>query len=294
MTLSAVLDYLDAAARCERADLTPLWIAGEAVGTVNPLWRDRLLATPGFEAGPDGIRFAPHLTRYNDLSAALMRLARDWRDAGLLTGWRNENFTAYRQDGTPLFELERAAFRPLGLTSRAVHVNGLVRGADGVVKMWVGRRSPDKAVDPNRLDNLTGGGIAAGETVGSALLRECWEEAGMPAANLDGLRPVSLLLACRRVSRGLHREWLYVHDLWLPPELAPCNRDGEVAEFMLMTLDEVAHRVSEGRFMADAALVALDCLARLGAGEDRGAALSAGLDAFRHPLTADRAAGLAG
>ena len=292
MTFSAVLDYLDVAARCERTDLTPLWIAGEAVGAVNPLWRDRLLATPGFAAAADGLHFAPPTGNADELGVALMQLARGWRDAGLLTGWRNENFTAYHADGTPLFALERAAFRPLGLTSRAVHVNGLVRDDDGTVRMWIGRRSPDKAVDPNRLDNLTGGGVAAGETIAAALTRECWEEAGIPADCLAGLRPAGLLLACRRVSRGLHREWLYVHDLWLTPAQLPCNRDGEVAEFTLMALDEVAQRVAEGRFMADAALVALDCLARLNAGPERGAALAAALAPFRHPLAADRAAGL--
>ena len=62
----------------------------------------------------------------------------------------------------PLCALERAAFRPFGLMSQAVHLNGLVETEDGL-RFWIGRRSPHKAVDPNKLDNLTGGGISSGE-----------------------------------------------------------------------------------------------------------------------------------
>ena len=65
---------------------------------------------------------------------------------GWLKGWRGEKFDICDQSGKPLCALERAAFRPFGLMSQAVHLNGLVETEDGL-RFWIGRRSPHKAVD---------------------------------------------------------------------------------------------------------------------------------------------------
>ncbi|AVY94169.1 NUDIX domain-containing protein [Microvirgula curvata] len=262
MHIAALLGLLDAASRLDSADLTPLVIAGREIGLLNPDWKAQVVSHAEFQDDGARVVLAPALDRYNDISAVLMRIARGWRDSGRLSGWRGENFTAFAQDGTPLFELERAAFRPLGLISRAVHVNGLVRQADGSLKMWIGRRSPHKSVEPDKLDNLTGGGVAAGESLLAALERESWEEAGMPAAAVRELSSAGRVFAQRRVARGLHREWLHTYDLWLDEGTVPCNQDGEMSEFVLMSPPEVVKAVVDGRFMADAALVALDCLAR--------------------------------
>ena len=43
--------------------------------------------------------------------------------------------------------------------------------------MWIARRSPAKAIDPGMLDNLVGGGVAAGQTITTTLIKEAWEEA---------------------------------------------------------------------------------------------------------------------
>lgn len=265
MPLQRVLDYLARVTRVDLSTYSPLYFAGMQLGWVNAMWRQRLLETEPALFVADGV--ALHCTASGDyavVSAQLAAAAQRWQAAGWLNGWRNENFQACRPDGSALFELERAAFRPLGLTSHAVHLNGLVRLADGEVRMWLGRRSPDKAVDPNRMDNMVGGGVAAGESIALAREREGWEEAGLPAALLRDARQVSLLLAERPVQRGLHREWLHVFDIWLPPHIVPCNQDGEVAEHCLLPLSEVAALLVEERFMIDAALVAADCLGRLG------------------------------
>ncbi|OWY39020.1 NUDIX hydrolase [Xenophilus sp. AP218F] len=264
MHVDAVLGYLDKVSRFDRQLFTPLYIGQEKMGWVNAQWKERLLHSESalFEEQYQGLH-CKLSGSYRSLSHALALAARRWQHAGWLNGWRNENFTAFRHDATPCFELERAAFRPLGLTSRAVHVNGLCRLPDGEVRMWVGRRSPHKAVDPNRMDNLVGGGIAAGESLELALQREGWEEAGIAREQLLGLEAQSLLLAERPVQRGLHREWLYAFDLWLAPGEAPCCQDGEVAEHLLLPLAEVEQLLLDGRFMIDAALVAIDCLCRL-------------------------------
>jgi 8-oxo-dGTP pyrophosphatase MutT (NUDIX family) len=264
MQVDGVLGYLAKITRFDRSAFTPLFIAGQHMGCVNQIWLARLLESEAalFRLQADGL----HCTVQGDYAAISHQLdqaARRWQAAGWLNGWRNENFTAFLPDATALFELERAAFRPLGLTSRAVHLNGLTRLPDGEVRMWLGRRSPDKAVDPNRMDNMMGGGIAAGESIELALEREGWEEAGIPADKLELLPQAGVLLAERPVQRGLHREWLHVYDLWLSGREEPANQDGEVAEHVCVPLAEVEDLLVAERFMIDAALVAVDCLLRL-------------------------------
>jgi hypothetical protein len=71
---------------------------------------------------------------------------------GFIPGWRNERYRI-----ADAFEIERAAARPFGLTTQAVHLNGIAGD-----RMWLARRSPSKQIDPGMLDNLVAGGISAG------------------------------------------------------------------------------------------------------------------------------------
>lgn len=264
MPLQRVLDYLARVSRVDISTFSPLYFGDVRLGWVNATWRERLLSTEDrlFEARAKQLTCRVKAD-YQTLSQQLAVAAQRWYDTGWLPGWRNENFQACLPNGMPIFELERAAFRPLGLTSHAVHLNGLCRMPNGEIRMWLGRRSPDKAVDPNRMDNMVGGGVAAGETIKLACEREGWEEAGLSANLLRGLQQNALLLAERPVPRGLHREWLHVFDIWLPLGMVPCNQDGEMAEHRCLTLEEVESLVIAERFMIDAALVAVDCLSRL-------------------------------
>lgn len=291
MLVEEVLSVLHRATRYPRSEFTPLWLAGEPLGAVNPLWRARLAeAEPKLFKDTGDALVCLLEGDYSTLSQGLQAAAQRWQQQGWLNGWRNENFTAFNRAGQPILELERAAFRPLGITSRAVHLNGLTRMPDGSVRMWVARRSPDKAVDPNRMDNLMGGGVAAGETLATALMREGWEEAGLAPELLAGLQTVSLVLAERPVQRGLHREWLYAYDVWLPDGEIPANQDGEVAEHVLLELAEVERLLAADRFMIDAALVTIDCLVRLNYWGKSGARIVKALKQVRfepsHPLYA--------
>jgi len=271
MQLDGILSYLSKVTQADLSAFTPLWFGAERLGAVNSEWRQRLLSQESdlFVLSAKGLSFR-QIAHYNDMSSSLNSAALRWRAAGWLNGWRDENFLASDANGHPLFELERAAFRPLGLTSHAVHLNGLTRTPAGEVRMWIGRRSPDKAIDPNRMDNMVGGGVAAGESIEEARLREGWEEAGLAAELLNSAESAGVLLAQRPVARGLHREWLHVFDVWLEPGIEPCNQDGEVAEHHCLSLCEVEALLLEERFMIDAALAAADCLARLGYWGDHG------------------------
>jgi 8-oxo-dGTP pyrophosphatase MutT (NUDIX family) len=151
--------------------------------------------------------------------------------------------------------------RRFGLLARAAHLNGTVRDGE-TVRMWIARRSPAKPIDPGKLDNLVGGGIASGSSARQTLAKECWEEAGIAHALALQATYAGRLSICRSVDNGLHHESLIVFDLELPADLVPRNHDGEVTEFMLLGVAELAARLAAGEFTVDAGTVAIDWLAR--------------------------------
>lgn len=203
---------------------------------------------------------------------ALQSAVRDLAVAGWIRGWRDEPYPVPGTDWT----LERAAFRRFGLPCRAVHLNGWTL-VDGRAELWVARRSPAKPIDPGLLDNVVGGGIAAGFSVLDTLAKECGEEASIPCAFAASARPGSVLRTRRDVPEGVHDEEIHVFDLELPPDFTPSNRDGEVAGFERCPLDEVVALVEQGRYTVDAGLATVDFLWRRGVLRDPaiGAALAA-------------------
>jgi 8-oxo-dGTP pyrophosphatase MutT (NUDIX family) len=163
----------------------------------------------------------------------------------------------------------------------------VVRAGDGI-RMWLARRSPTKAIDPGMLDNLVGGGIAAGQSVAATVRKESAEEAGIAAAVADLATPAGTVHICRAQPDGLQRETIFVHDLWLPGDFRPAGQDGEVVGNALVTLPEAARLIGVDAGVdavtADASLVILDFLFRYGAIAPD-AHHYAALDALRHPST---------
>ncbi|GHD63629.1 NUDIX hydrolase [Jeongeupia chitinilytica] len=247
--------------RFDASGLIRFHVQGEAIGWLEPDTCAFLQAlSPRFTGrGPQ-----LHLDAAADqIEPQLERTALAMRDAGLIRGWRNERYTCFAPDAhgwpdlaRPLFALERAAFRRFGLTSRAVHING--HTADR--QLWIGRRSASKAIDPDRLDNLAAGGIASGETAEHCVVRELWEEAGVPAEIAGGFRYATSLRSTRNEPDGTHDEVLYCYDLLLPDDFVPCNTDGEVAGFARLSIDEILS--SQEAFTVDALMATTDFLRR--------------------------------
>ena len=232
-------------------------------------------------------------------TAALDRVVDVLAAEGRLSAWRGERYAiATHLSAPPLCLIERAAARFFGIRTYAAHVNGLVRG--NPTSMWLSRRSPDKAIDPGMLDNLVGGGIAAGATVAATMVREAWEEAGIPADVAVTATPTGEVRVCRSQPDGLQRESIFTHDLSLPADFAPSNQDGEAVEHRLVSLSEAAALIANDRgpdvVTADASLVILDFLLRQG-GIDLETPTGRALDALRFaPLelgmpAADRGSG---
>jgi 8-oxo-dGTP pyrophosphatase MutT (NUDIX family) len=193
------------------------------------------------------------------LSQTWNALAERMREGGFIPGWRNEEFAFLDQQGHALFQLERAAFRTLGLKSMASHMNGFTESG----QIWLGRRSQNKHIDPGKLDNLSAGGIAADETPWVCARRELWEEAGIPPAIAAGIQPAGRMEMRRPTPPlGFHVESLFIYDLLIPSNLLPTNHDGEVAGFIAVSYGEAAARILADEFTADAALVTADFILR--------------------------------
>jgi 8-oxo-dGTP pyrophosphatase MutT (NUDIX family) len=245
----------------------PLRVDGQAAGWITPERCDRLRGFADvFRVGTDAVEFVPAIgdaaTRTSALAEVTAQLAAENR----LTAWRNENYAvAPALSEPPWFLLERAAARFFGVHTYAVHANGLVANS-GDVHMWIARRSRDKAIDPGMLDNLVGGGVAAGSSAASTLAKEAWEEAGMPPALVQAAIACGSLGIRRDQPDGLQWETIFVNDIWVPADFAPDNQDGEAIEHRLVRLAEAAELIAcdagADQVTADASLVILDCLLR--------------------------------
>ena len=221
----------------------PFVYQGRRIGWLRPSFAARLETWPGVFKK---VKAEIHLAAADELHNVLSALQKQ----GLIPGWRNEH---YRVED--LFDIERAAARPFGLTTYAVHVNGLAKN-----RMWIARRSATKPIDPGMLDNLVGGGMTAGLTQDEVLVKEAWEEAGIPAELARTATRGGMVKILREVPEGVQSEVIYTYDLALPEGFQPRNQDGEVAEFRLMEIDEV---LASKELTYDAMLVVRDYCSRI-------------------------------
>ena len=167
-------------------------------------------------------------------------------------------------DGPVLATLDRGALPAFGILADGVHLNGLVERADGT-HLWVGRRAPNKLLDPDKLDHLVAGGVAAGHDSRRTLEKEGWEECGLRAELAREAVAVGTIRYVMAREEGLRRDRLHCFDLVLPEEFRPVANDGEVAEFSLLPLEEAFVLVRDtDRFKFNVNLVLIDLFLRRG------------------------------
>jgi 8-oxo-dGTP pyrophosphatase MutT (NUDIX family) len=248
----------------------PLRIDGSAVGWLTDERARRLAEFDDvFRVDPNEASFVTKLATEAERSAALADVATRLAAEGALTAWRDERYAVCAPHAaTPWFCLERAAARYFGIHTTAAHLNGLVRD-DAGPHLWFARRSPNKPIDPGLLDNLVGGGIAAGATAAATLVKEAWEEAGIPPTIAKDAMASGKIEIRRDQPDGLQWETIFAFDLWLPPTFAPANQDGEAVSHVRVNFAEAARLIGcaagDDEVTADASLVVLDCLLRHGA-----------------------------
>ena len=294
VTAGNILERLGSALAAPARVYRPLRVGTEVVGW---LTADRAARIAQFGAifivNSNGIAFHPALSDETTRSEAMAGIAATLAAEGALTAWRDELYAVAPTFGAPpWFRLERAAARYFGVHTWAMHINGVVRGATEAT-MWLARRSAAKAIDPLQLDNLVGGGIAAGAGSAETLAKEAWEEAGIPQALAAQAQRAGALHIHRDQPDGLQSETIFVHDLWLPDDFVPSNQDGEAIEHRRVALDEAARLIasSDGRDVvtADASLVIVDFLLRHDAIDPASPACT-GLRELLHPQAAARRA----
>ena len=166
--------------------------------------------------------------------------------------------------GVPEFLIDRAVTSCFGTRTFGQHLNGYVM-KNGQLRMWIARRSMDRGHEPGKLDQMVAGGFPHGISAEDNMRKECMEEAGMLAALADQAQAVGAITCRYEVPRGVKPETLYCYDLLLPEDFQPVCTDGEVDEFMLMPVEEVAEIVRDtDDFKLNCNLVIIDFLIRHG------------------------------
>lgn len=192
-----------------------------------------------------------------DSDAALAAIAR-WLQANQIGGrWRDELLAVDNAEGVPVAAIERAAVRPLGIATHAVHLVG--QRADG--RVWIQQRALDKATDPGLWDTLMGGLVSAHESIATTLERETWEEAGLRIEQLETVRPFTRISVRRPVTDGYMVEHIEVFEAVVPDALTPRNQDGEVERFDCIHVGELHERLRADAFTLEAALILTSWLA---------------------------------
>jgi 8-oxo-dGTP pyrophosphatase MutT (NUDIX family) len=237
------------------------WLAADVPALLRGFASDYVLTA-------NTLHFVPHLA--DAVSAAdeplpvinslLARVAAALSAAGRLSGWRDELLDVTDVHGHVVGVIERAAVRPLGIATHAVHLNAWT--LDG--EIWIAQRALTKNTDPGMWDTLVGGLISAGETPEIALGRESWEEAGLLPEHLANGQRVGLFRVERVLPEGYQVEIVSVVDCVLDAGVVPVNQDGEVVAIRRAAPAEILTMMEAGLFTLEAALSLLLSMASRG------------------------------
>jgi 8-oxo-dGTP pyrophosphatase MutT (NUDIX family) len=269
MTTDSLAGYLRHVAALNPVMTDPIYpwlIDDQVVGWLSADHAERLAAAGGlFEKYADGLRLSSGLAGFAARSAALAELVAALAEEGRIHPPMGEHYPVTAGERhQALCKLDRTAASFFGVRAFGQHLNGFVRDGDQLL-MWLGRRARDRLIYPGRLDNLVAGGLPHGVGLASNLVKECYEEAGMPEALARQARPVSVVNYNGISGRGLKPDVLYCYDLELPADFEPVNTDGEVEDFQLLPLAEVARLVRDtDEFKLNCNLVIADFLVRHG------------------------------
>ncbi len=180
-------------------------------------------------------------------------------------GWRNEYYpvcTHYNSE--PLFLTERATLSYLGVTGYGVHINGYVKRPDGIY-MWIAKRSLNKPTAPGKLDQIVAGGLPYDLSPMENVIKECEEEASIPAAIAALAMPVSCLSYAYDLAIGLRPDVMFNYDLPLPEDFVPTVNDNEVESFALRPIDDVLTQIADSEdFKLNSAVTIIDFAIRHG------------------------------
>ena len=248
--------------RHDSAAFLPFTCAGRTVGLVRHDIVRELARYPDAFIIVDTVELngADHDERSALLGEAVRGLSKKGR-----FGLRGEPYPLLAEwSGELLATFDRGAADALGVLAYGVHVNGITM-VGGRRHMWLGRRALDRPGWPGKLDNMIGGGCSAGYTAREILLKEAMEEAGFNETLSGQAVSAGLVRYVQDSPQGVRQHTLFLYDLEVPEGVTPRNTDGEVAEFILLPVEEVADLVMRGgEFKENCNLVVIDYLIRHG------------------------------
>ncbi|MEA3276650.1 MAG: DUF4743 domain-containing protein [Pseudomonadota bacterium] len=260
------LDHIRACNSWQPTDFIQFVVDGERVGMVRSGFAKHLRQWPHlFRVELQKILWRSPLTGFVERSTALQEVLEALKEQGVVSHLHGERYpvTAGNRDQAK-FVIDRACAPHFGVRAFGQHLNGFVRDGEGL-KMWIGRRSPDRRVYPSHLDNLVAGGLPWGITLAENLRKECREEASIAEGLADRAVPVGAVTYCRDSDRGLKPDIMYCYDLEIPRDFVPRCTDGEVESFYLWPVERVLETVRDtDEFKLNCNLVIIDFLVRHG------------------------------
>jgi 8-oxo-dGTP pyrophosphatase MutT (NUDIX family) len=245
---------------------TAFYFRGQRYGYLKAPMCEALRQWPDyFSFTQDRVELNGCLDSFKARSAALAEVTTALVAQGVVSHAHGERYPVTSSGReTAIATIDRTAAPYFGLRAYGQHLNGFVRGVDGL-QLWIARRAADRRVFPNRLDNMVAGGLPHNLTLEENLRKECMEEACVPAELAASACPVGVLSYCTETAVGLKPDTLYCYDLELPPDFRPSNSDGEVAEFMRLPVEEVVALVRDSdEFKLNCNLVLIDFFIRHG------------------------------
>ena len=249
----------------------PFFIAGFACGWVHPQAVLALNGLEGLRMNNDSIEVSCNTAKqstlvnssfnqHESLNALLAKVALRLKEAGCCVAWRNELLDVWA-DEVSIAAIERGVVRPLGLTTRAVHLHA--RNAAG--SLWVARRALNKPTDPGLWDTLVGGLVGYGEPDDLALVRETEEEAGLFANQIKHRTPIRQITVMKRqLPEGYQIERVLSSECVLADDCMPINQDGEVMHIQCIEPSEIVDMLHAKAFTTEATIVIAEDLVRRG------------------------------
>jgi hypothetical protein len=162
--------------------------------------------------------------------------------------------------------LERFTAPLFGIAGRGAHLTAYVNTPSGL-KVWVPRRAANLFTYPGMLDTTVAGGVKSDDSPFQCILAESDEEASLPADFVEkNARATGVItyVAESRATRLISPTVLYVFDLELPQAMIPLPKDGEVAGFELMSIEEINAAMFQQEFKPNCTLVMIDFFMRHG------------------------------
>lgn len=241
-------------------------IEGKRAGRLkSPMWEALSEHRNIFKKNKQSIELKEKYTDFFERTQVLAQVTRELVEQGVISHRHGEQYPVTTSGRSSAYAtIDRAAAPYFGLRAYGQHLNGFVQTDQGV-KLWIARRSADRRNFPDMLDNLVAGGLPHELSLQQNLEKECWEEASIPCELARNAKPVGALTYCKETQVGLKPDTLYCYDLELPADFSPRNTDGEVAEFYLLPVEEVAEIIRDtDEFKLNCNLVIIDFLIRHG------------------------------